>query len=48
MQELVPIKGDKHEKVPSSPGFSPHLWFVGLVWREVVTVEPIACVNLLR
>lgn len=33
--------------LPSTPGFSPHLGFVSLVWREIIAVETIAGVNLL-
>lgn len=34
--------------LPCSPGFSPYLWFISLVWRKVVTVEAIASIYLDR
>ena len=38
----------KNDNLPSSPCFSPHLGFVSFVWREIITIETIAGVNLLE
>jgi tryptophan-rich sensory protein len=32
----------------SRPSFSPHLWFVSRIWREIITIEAIAGVNLYK
>jgi len=32
--------------IPASPSFCPHLWLVSLIWREIITIEAIASVNL--
>jgi hypothetical protein len=32
--------------IPASPSFCPHLWFVSLIWREIITIETIASINL--
>jgi len=51
----VEFRGDKKlwlrqeaSNLPASPSFSPHLWFVSFVWREVITVETIAGVDLFK
>jgi hypothetical protein len=32
--------------LPTSPVFSPHFWFIVLVWLKVFTVETVARINL--
>lgn len=35
-----------YANLPASPVFSPHLWFIVLVRREVVAVKTIAGIDL--
>lgn len=43
--EVMPLQGASN--LPASPGFSPYLGLVGLVWSEIVAIETIAGINLL-
>lgn len=34
--------------LPSTPILSPHFWFLGRIWGELVTIKPIASVDLYK